>query len=303
MTNRTNSSNIRTCCFRSARHQWGSRRSDARSSAQCRKRIFDISRNSARRPAYPAERRPNSAPTQAHLAREGRGHSLHNGLGVSPTSPNSHSAVFSGTRALRPNAQAHTQTIEGPGERGVRINPDSAHSPKTLAERPLGGVRQDKDRNSCDRAASLRPAAVNKFTRSQLGNLLVVAPTRGGKGLLATAQLLTWRHSVVVNDIKGELFAQTAGYRSTLGPVFVLDPTGVGHAFDPLLGKHTEDELFSSATHLLFRPDEGDGAIFTQRAIVMLTQIFLAARRGGECAPSLRPGGDPLRSCRNGRAA
>jgi type IV secretion system protein VirD4 len=118
-------------------------------------------------------------------------------------------------------------------------------------------------------------------TRRELGNLLVVAPTRGGKGLLATAQLLTWRHSVVVNAIKGELFAQTAGFRRTLGPVFVLDPTGVGHAFDPLLGKHTEDELFSSATHLLFRPDEGDGAIFTQRATVMLTQIFLAARREG----------------------
>jgi type IV secretory pathway TraG/TraD family ATPase VirD4 len=58
-------------------------------------------------------------------------------------------------------------------------------------------------------------------TRRELGNMLVVAPTRGGKGLLATAQLLTWRHSVVVNDIKGDLFAQTAGYRSKLGPGFV----------------------------------------------------------------------------------
>ena len=35
---------------------------------------------------------------------------------------------------------------------------------------------------------------------------------------------------------------------------------------------------FSSATHLLFKPDEGEGAIFTQRATNMLTQIFLAAR-------------------------
>jgi type IV secretory pathway TraG/TraD family ATPase VirD4 len=53
-------------------------------------------------------------------------------------------------------------------------------------------------------------------TRRELGNVLVVAPTRGGKGLLATSQLLTWPHSVVVNDIKGELYAQTAGYRHTL---------------------------------------------------------------------------------------
>jgi type IV secretory pathway TraG/TraD family ATPase VirD4 len=53
-------------------------------------------------------------------------------------------------------------------------------------------------------------------TRRELGNLLAVAPTRGGKGLLATAQLLTWPHSVIVNDIKGDLFTQTAGYRSTV---------------------------------------------------------------------------------------
>jgi type IV secretion system protein VirD4 len=120
------------------------------------------------------------------------------------------------------------------------------------------------------------------LTRRELGNLLVAAPTRGGKGLLAVSQLLTFRHSVVVNDIKGELFAQTAGYRATLGPVFVIDPTGVGHRFNPLEGKTTEDELLSSATQLLFKADEGDGAIFTQRAAVMLTQLFLAARKEGE---------------------
>jgi type IV secretion system protein VirD4 len=86
-------------------------------------------------------------------------------------------------------------------------------------------------------------------------------------------------YSVVVNDIKGELFTQTAGYRATLGQVFVIDPTGIGNRYDPLMGKQTEDELLSAATHLLFKPDEGEGAIFSQRATVMLTQLFLAARR------------------------
>ena len=115
--------------------------------------------------------------------------------------------------------------------------------------------------------------------RHELGNALIVAPTRGGKGLLATSQLLTWPGSVIVNDIKGDLFAQTAGYRATLGRVFVIDPTGVGHRYDPLAGRETEDELLSSSTHLLFRPDEGEGAIFTLRATVMLTQLFLAASK------------------------
>src|SRR3954451_1196505 len=117
--------------------------------------------------------------------------------------------------------------------------------------------------------------------RRELGNLLVVAPTRGGKGLLANSQLLTWKHSVIVNDIKGELFAQTAGYRSTLGKVFVLDPSGVGHRYDPLQGKHSEDALLSVATNLLHRPDEGEGEIFTRRATNMLTQLFLGARLAG----------------------
>src|SRR5713226_5191261 len=111
-------------------------------------------------------------------------------------------------------------------------------------------------------------------TRREIGNLLVVAPTRGGKGLLATSQLLSWKHSVIVNDIKGDLFTQTAGYRAMLGNVFVIDPRGVGHCYDPLLGKHSEDELLSAASHLLYKPDEGEGAIFTQRATVMLTQLF-----------------------------
>ncbi len=124
---------------------------------------------------------------------------------------------------------------------------------------------------------SVRPAK----TRREVGNLLIVGPTRCGKGLLATSQLLSWKHSVVVNDIKGELFTATAGYRSTLGEVYVIDPTGIGHCFDPLHGKQTEDEFFSSAAHLLFQADEGDGRIFTQRATDMLTQLFLAARVEG----------------------
>src|SRR5918996_372644 len=115
-------------------------------------------------------------------------------------------------------------------------------------------------------------------TRRELGNVLVVAPTRGGKGLLATSQLLSWPHSVIVNDIKGELFDQTAGYRSTLGKVYVFDPTGVGNRFDPLRGKYTDLELKSVAKSLLYKPDEGSGEIFTQRATRMLTQLFHAAR-------------------------
>ncbi len=113
--------------------------------------------------------------------------------------------------------------------------------------------------------------------RRELGNVLVDALTRGGKGLLAISQLLTWPHSVVVLDIKGELYEATAGYRKTLGPVYVLDPEGVGHQFDPLQGRTTERQLYAAAKYLLYEAGERD-PIFIQRGIKMVTQLFLAAR-------------------------
>ncbi|GAB7493098.1 hypothetical protein Bwad001_18220 [Bilophila wadsworthia] len=48
------------------------------------------------------------------------------------------------------------------------------------------------------------------------GNLhiLALAPTRSGKGVcLVLPTLLTWMESCVVTDIKGELWALTAGWR------------------------------------------------------------------------------------------
>lgn len=49
-------------------------------------------------------------------------------------------------------------------------------------------------------------------TRQHLGNILIEAPTGGGKGLLAVSQLLTFRGSALVFDLKGDLYDQTAGY-------------------------------------------------------------------------------------------
>jgi type IV secretion system protein VirD4 len=113
--------------------------------------------------------------------------------------------------------------------------------------------------------------------RRELGNVLVDALTRGGKGLLAISQLLTWPHSVVVLDIKGELYEATAGYRQTLGSVFVIDPEAVGNRFDPLHGRTTERQLYAAAKYLLYEAGERD-PIFIERGMKMVTQLFLAAR-------------------------
>ena len=81
-----------------------------------------------------------------------------------------------------------------------------------------------------------------------------------------------------MNDIKGELYRATAGYRATLGPVYVIDPVaGVGHRYDPFAGRTTERQLATLAHHLLFDPQDRE-PIFVQRAEKMLTQMTRAAR-------------------------
>ena len=87
--------------------------------------------------------------------------------------------------------------------------------------------------------------------------------------------------------LKANYFMQPQDIGATLGDVFVIDPTGVGHCYNPLFEKKTEDDLLSAASHLLYQADEGEGRIFTQRATVMLAQLFAAARLEGVAALSL----------------
>lgn len=114
----------------------------------------------------------------------------------------------------------------------------------------------------------------------ELGNMAVIARTRGGKGLLAKAQILTWTGSMIINDIKGDLFAETAGYKAGMSDVYVFDTRGVGHRYDPILGKTTSGELRGIAKYLLLEADEKN-RVFAERALKMLTAIFTAARIEG----------------------
>jgi len=121
----------------------------------------------------------------------------------------------------------------------------------------------------------------------ELGGALIVGRPRSGKGLLAVTQILgAWQErSLVCTDLKGELHAATAGWRSRSGKVIVLDPTGVGHRFDPLADRDTEDDLYRAAQDILHVDGEGDGQAFTERAASMLAAIFVAAKR--EAVPCL----------------
>jgi len=97
------------------------------------------------------------------------------------------------------------------------------------------------------RSAGLRAASgviLGRFrgrllrAQGQLG-VLLFAPPRSGKGVgFVIPNLLTWRGSAIVNDLKLENYEKTSGARAEMGQQIVLfaplDTEGRTHAYNPL---------------------------------------------------------------------
>ena len=68
-------------------------------------------------------------------------------------------------------------------------------------------------------------------------HVMAFAPTRSGKGVgLVVPTLLSWPHSTVVHDIKGENWKLTAAFRSNFSHCLLFDPTDPASArYNPLL--------------------------------------------------------------------
>ena len=121
-----------------------------------------------------------------------------------------------------------------------------------------------------------------QINRPRLGNLLVDAPTGGGKTTLFKHQLIAWKENAIINDIKGgELYNDTADFRRQFSDVYVYDPTTISHKFNPLQGKTTEEDFYGIAKLLLYKHDEKDPS-FTERAIRILKILFIIAQKTGE---------------------
>jgi len=110
---------------------------------------------------------------------------------------------------------------------------------------------------------------------------LLVIPTGLGKGLWTTTQLLTWDGSAIVNDLKADTYPQTAGWRATLGPTYVLSAASPIHRFDPTAQARTEDDLRPLAHAVCDDPDDRD-RYWGQHAARILLVLMLAAKRAGE---------------------
>src|SRR3990167_2198106 len=94
-------------------------------------------------------------------------------------------------------------------------------------------------------------------------HVMAFAPTRSGKGVgLVVPTLLSWPHSAVVHDIKGENWSITAGWRAGFSRCVRFDPTSASSArFNPLmevrLGEHEVRDVQNIADILV----DPDGAL------------------------------------------
>jgi type IV secretion system protein VirD4 len=100
------------------------------------------------------------------------------------------------------------------------------------------------NRKEIKRARLFRPVGVflGRFDGDYLRHdgpehVMAFAPTRSGKGVgLVVPTLLSWTHSVVIHDIKGENWQLTAGWRSKFSHCLLFNPTDARSArYNPLL--------------------------------------------------------------------
>lgn len=96
------------------------------------------------------------------------------------------------------------------------------------------------------------------------GHVLVFAPTRSGKGAgVVIPTLLTWPHSTLIHDLKGENWAITAGWRKRMGQICLkfdpTDTTGASVKYNPLeqvrLRTEHEAEDVQNIVHMIVDPD------------------------------------------------
>lgn len=117
------------------------------------------------------------------------------------------------------------------------------------------------------------------------GHVIAFAPTRAGKGVgLVVPNLLTWRHSVIVLDIRQENWNLTAGWRKEHlnNTVIKFDPTssdGSGAAFNPLyevrLGIHEVRDVQNIAEMIVDYDGKGHYDHWRLSAYNFLTGVIM----------------------------
>lgn len=132
----------------------------------------------------------------------------------------------------------------------------------------------------------MRRPWLQKAGRREFGNGIFVGPPGAGKSSLLKTWLLTSDDlNFVVVDLKGDLWKETAGYRSTLGDVLRLDLSSLtGDALDPLA---TEEQAAMAIFEILLPTSVPAKAHFPSGAQQIALAYWKAARATGVPAISV----------------
>lgn len=137
------------------------------------------------------------------------------------------------------------------------------------------------------------------------GHSLIVGGTGTGKSRgVVIPSLLKWTGSALVIDIKGELSKITSDRRAKYGKVYIFNPEGEGHCYDPIKICNTIDQAQDLARTLIPLPEKGE-PFWSQSAQAILSAfVYEGAVKGyklTDIAENLcvTPIGELVEHCRN----
>ncbi|ADH65410.1 TRAG family protein (plasmid) [Allomeiothermus silvanus DSM 9946] len=190
------------------------------------------------------------------------------GLVLGVNARNRHRALYSALRARYADARELRRMTLTPANRALAL--------------PLARLSPDKGEPLI--------GSVPTPAKKELDHLLVVAPTRGGKGLHIRQTLWHWGGSAVVVDLKGDAYRETALRREELGGrCFLLDPEGYGSCYDPF-SEMVRDESVASAAQLMMVSAQDKDPIFSERASYLMEAFIYLAQYRQESTTSLMYG-------------
>jgi type IV secretion system protein VirD4 len=110
-------------------------------------------------------------------------------------------------------------------------------------------------------------------TKEPLSVLLLAPPGTGKTAGYVIPNTLSIQHSIVVHDLKGEIYDTTAQHRRKFSKVYLFDPTSKESAVYNVFGKSAlpkeQSDLSSyiaSIANVLFKPQKGDAKFFVDEA-------------------------------------
>jgi len=140
-------------------------------------------------------------------------------------------------------------------------------------------LRSEPDGQGGRRWRQSRPGSLVRHGGPE--HVLVFAPTRSGKGIgTVVPTLLSWNASVVVYDIKKELWQLTAGWRRSFSHCWRFEPTGAGGVrYNPLFEiRRGPGEVRDAQTiaEILIDPEgKGDKDHWRLTGAALLTGVIL----------------------------